>query len=208
MRICNAGNQTAGRMWAIALLASMIPISPAAAATCEGLARLALPNISITSAEARPAGDFAPPEGRPIQNLPGFCRVTGSIKPSTDSDIRFEVWMPSSGWNGKFQGIGNGGFAGSISFGGLTNAVSRGYAAASTDTGHEASGTDAHWALRHPEKIIDFGYRAIHETASAAKVIVNRFYGEGPRLSYFNSCSNGGRQALMEAQRFPADYDG
>ena len=208
MRVSNPGSQTAARAWAIALFASIVPVASAAATKCESLAALALPNTSITSAEARPAGDFTPPEGRPIPNLPAFCRVVGSLKPSTDSDIRFEVWMPSSGWNGKFQGIGNGGFAGSISFAGLANAVSHGYAAGSTDTGHQAAGTDAHWALRHPEKIIDFGYRAIHETTAAAKAIVNRFYGDAPSHSYFNSCSNGGRQALMEAQRFPADYDG
>jgi feruloyl esterase len=176
--------------------------------TCESLAALALPHTSIATAESRPAGDFAQPGGQPIRNLPAFCRVAGSIKPSDDSDIRFEIWMPAAGWNGKFQGIGNGGFAGAISFSGLANAVGHGYAAASTDTGHEAGGADAGWALRHPEKVIDFGYRAIHETAVVAKAVLSRFYGESPRRSYFSSCSNGGRQALMEAQRYPADYDG
>ena len=116
--------------------------------------------------------------------------------------------MPAAGWNGKFQGIGNGGFAGSISFSGLADAVKNGDAAASTDTGHQAGGTDAAWALGHPEKIIDFGYRAVHETTEKAKAIVQSFYGSGPKRSYFRSCSNGGRQALMEAQRYPADYDG
>jgi feruloyl esterase len=105
-------------------------------------------------------------------------------------------------------GSHNGGFAGSISWGGLAAAVSRGYAASSTDTGHQAGGTDASWALGHPEKVMDYGYRAIHETAVTAKALIRAFYGEGPKRSYFNSCSNGGRQALMEAQRFPDDYDG
>jgi feruloyl esterase len=132
----------------------------------------------------------------------------GSIKPSSDSDIRFEVWLPSSNWNGKFQGIGNGGYAGVLSFPGLANAVRNGYATASTDTGHQDDGTSARWALDHPEKIIDFGHRAIHETAVGAKAVIRAFYGEGPKRSYFNSCSNGGRQALMEAQRYPTDYDG
>jgi hypothetical protein len=130
------------------------------------------------------------------------------LKPSADSDIHVEIWMPSTGWNGKFQGIGNGGFAGSIDLAALAAAVAHGYAAASTDTGHHAGGTDASWALNHPEKIADFGYRAIHETASRAKAIIFAFYGEGPKRSYFNACSNGGRQALMEAERYPADYDG
>jgi hypothetical protein len=179
-----------------------------AGTACETLATLTLPHTSITAAEARPAGDFAPAEGAPIHNLPAFCRVAGAIKPSEDSDIRFEVWMPASGWNGKLQGVGNGGFAGALSLGGLADGVIHGYAAATTDTGHQAGGVDGRWALHHPEKVIDFGYRAIHETTVAAKAIISRFYGEAPRRSYFSSCSNGGRQALMEAQRYPADYDG
>jgi feruloyl esterase len=142
-----------------------------------------------------------------VGKLPAFCRVTGSLHPSDDSDIRFEVWLPSE-WNGKFQGIGNGGYAGSISFGGLAYAVRHGYAAAATDTGHRDRGESARWALGHKEKIIDFGYRAIHETAVTAKALIQAFYGDPPKRSYFNSCSNGGRQALMEAQRFPEDYDG
>ena len=120
----------------------------------------------------------------------------------------FEVWLPSSGWNGKYQGTGNGGFAGSIGYSALAGALSAGYATSSTDTGHEAANTDARWALGHPEKIVDYGYRAIHETAEKSKAIIQAFYGDSPKHSYFNGCSNGGRQALMEAQRYPADYDG
>jgi hypothetical protein len=131
-----------------------------------------------------------------------------TMKPSADSDIKVEVWLPSSGWNSKFQGVGNGGFAGAIDYPALSDAVSRGYATAATDTGHEAGVTDAQWALNHPEKITDFGYRAIHETADHAKAVIKAFYGGAPKRSYFNSCSDGGREALMEAQRFPADYDG
>ncbi len=178
------------------------------APTCESLATLALSNTTIAIAESRSPGEFAPRSGKPLANLPAFCRVAGSIKPSSDSDIQFEVWLPSSNWNGKFQGIGNGGYAGAISYAGLADAVRHGYASASTDTGHQDSGTSAKWALDHPEKIIDFGYRAIHETASGAKSVIRAFYGEAPKRSYFNSCSNGGRQALMEAQRYPTDYDG
>ena len=143
-----------------------------------------------------------------MRGLPVFCRVAGVLKPSGDSDIQFEVWMPETGWNGKFQGVGNGGFAGSINYRELGIAVTRGYAAASSDTGHHAGGTDAGWALGHREKVIDFGYRAVHETTEKGKAIVAAFYGAGPKRSYFSSCSNGGRQALMEAQRYPADYDG
>jgi feruloyl esterase len=180
----------------------------AVAATCDSLATLDLPNTTISIAESQPAGEFVLPAMKPIPALPPFCRVAGSIKPTADSDIRFEVWLPASGWNGKFQGVGNGGYAGSISFPGLADAVRHGYASASTDTGHQDRGESARWALNHPEKIVDFGHRAIHETAVAAKAVIHAFYGEAPKHSYFNSCSNGGRQALMEAQRYPADYDG
>jgi Tannase and feruloyl esterase len=190
----------------LAFTAAVLNAAPSV--PCESLAKLALPHSSNIIAESRPAGEFTPPGGKPIANLPAFCRVAGSWTPSSDSDIRFEVWLPSSNWNGKFQGIGNGGYAGSISFSGLADAVRHGYATASTDTGHEDSGTSAQWALNHPEKIVDFGHRAIHETAIGAKAIIHTFYGEDPKKSYFNSCSNGGRQALMEAQRYPADYDG
>jgi hypothetical protein len=181
---------------------------PAAAATCESLSTISLPNTTIAKAESVAAGAFTPPGGQPMSKLPAFCRVTGSIKPSNDSDIQFEVWMPASGWNGKFEGVGNGGFAGSMTYAGLAAAVSRGYAAAGTDTGHRAGTTDGAWALGHLEKMVDFGYRAIHETAVDGKAITKAFYGDAPKRAYFNSCSNGGRQALMEAQRYPADYDG
>jgi feruloyl esterase len=176
--------------------------------TCEKLADLKLPNTSITAAQSVAPGAFAPATGAatPYKDLPAFCRVTGVIKPTADSDIRFEVWMPTSGWNGKFHGIGNGGFAGSIVHQSLAAALFRGYATASTDTGHSTS--DASWALGHPEKIVDYGHRGIHEMTEKAKALVSAFYGSAPKRSYFASCSNGGRQALMEAQRYPKDYDG
>ena len=179
-----------------------------AAQSCESLAKLDLPGVSIKTAESVAAGAFKAPGGREMPDLPAFCRVAGVIKPSPDSNIQVEIWMPASNWNGKFQGVGNGGFAGSIGFDQMRNAVAHNYATAGTDTGHHAGGADAAWALDHPEKITDFGYRAIHETAVKAKAIVHAFYGEAPKRSYFSSCSNGGRQALMEAQRYPEDYDG
>ena len=188
----------------------ILAFSPAsvAAQSCEKLAELKLSNTTITSAQSIAAGAFVPASGpaTPYKDLPEFCRVSGVIKPTSDSDIKFEVWMPSKAWNGKFQGIGNGGFAGTISVGALATAVSRGYATASTDTGH--STTDASWALGHPEKIVDYGHRAVHEMTEKAKAIVSAFYGSAPKHSYFASCSNGGRQALMEVQRYPKDYDG
>lgn len=198
-----------------AILSAMVVPFPSpilAAQSCEGLSHLRLPNTTISMAVSVPAGKFQQPDGPPANrtamDLPAFCRVTGVIRPTADSDIKFEVWMPSQNWNGKFDGVGNGGFAGSIGYSGLAAALRAGFAAAATDTGHEAGGTDARWALGHPEKIIDFGYRAVHLTAVIGKEIVQDFYGVAPKWAYFASCSNGGRQALMEAQRFPDDYNG
>ena len=187
---------------------SMIIAIPAAAATCESLASMARPGTTITTAETVTGGSFKPAMGGAIGNLPAFCRVAGVLKPSSDSEIKFEVWLPSSGWNGKFYGVGNGGFAGSITYAGLAASLRRGFATAATDTGHEAGGVDAKWALGHHEKVVDFGYRAIHETTETAKAVIAAFYGDPLKKSYFSSCSNGGREALMEAQRYPADYDG
>lgn len=195
-----------------ALLTLMILAASAAnfarAADCAALAKANLPNTTITTSESLPAGAFTPPFGRPIEKLPAFCRVAGSIHPSRDSDIRFEVWLPSSGWNRKFLGVGNGGFAGSINYFALADNLKRGYATAATDTGHEGATEDATWAYLHPEKVVDFGYRGLHVTAEDAKSLIRAFYSSGPERSYFDSCSDGGREALMEAQRFPEDFDG
>ena len=116
--------------------------------------------------------------------------------------------MPASGWNGRFLGVGNGGFAGTINYEQMSSSLRRGFATASTDTGHEAGAEDASWAFRHPEKVTDYGYRALHLMTLRAKEIVAAFYNQPAGHSYFDSCSNGGREALMEAQRFPEDYDG
>ena len=191
--------------WLAVLVLASLPLS---AATCESMTALSLPHTTITAARSYGAGEFLAQNGQPMRTLPAFCRVEGVVKPAEDSEIPFEVWLPAAKWNGKFRGVGNGGYAGSISQGELAAAVTAGYAAAGTDTGHHPGGTDASWALGHPQKVIDFGWRAIHETADKGKAITAAFYGEAPRHSYFNSCSNGGRQALMEAQRFPEDYDG
>lgn len=178
--------------------------------SCETLKAVALRNTTITAAGVVEAGAFAGASARgyDYKTLPAFCRVQGVIAPSSDSHIEFEVWMPAAGWNGKYQGVGNGGFAGEITYSQMATVLSAGYTTASTDTGHKANGTDAQWALGHPEKILDYGYRGIHETADKAKAVIRGFYAAPAKYAYFTSCSNGGRQALMEAQRFPADYDG
>jgi hypothetical protein len=198
------------------LLSISIFAAPLAAATCDSLADLKLPNTTITSAKTIAAGAFKMPPGVPasplgapsFKKLPDFCRVEGVLQPSSDSHIEFEVWLPAFKWNGKIHGEGNGGFAGSINYGALADSLLGGYVSSSTDTGHKGDATDARWALGHPEKIVDFGYRAVHETAEKTKAIARAFYEEDVKHSYFSSCSNGGRQALMEAQRYPADYDG
>jgi hypothetical protein len=178
-----------------------------AATPCGSLGSLALPNTEIQFAEHAAAATMLGPGGFLVKT-PAFCRVGGIITPVSDSEIHFEVWMPEAGWNGKFRATGNGGFAGSINYSEMAAALRDGYATASTDTGHRANGIDADWALGHPEKIRDFGFRAIHEMTVKAKGVIEAFYGDAPKRSYFASCSNGGRQALMEAQRFPDDYDG
>ena len=130
-----------------------------------------------------------------------------TLKPSPDSDIKVEVWLPlGAAWNGKYEAVGGGGWAGVISYPVLASAVQEGYATSSTDTGHE--GGNAKFAVEHPEKIVDFSYRAVHEMVVKSKAVITAFYGRGPRLSYWNGCSTGGRQGLMEAQRYPEDFDG
>jgi hypothetical protein len=201
--------------WVLALLACAVIANVASAADvgshCTSLLGKALSGAEITAAALQSAGPFViPPELGPARTvqLPAFCRVQGVLRPTPDSSIAFEVWLPANGWNGRFLGVGNGGFAGAIGYSSLVAAVQGGYAAASTDTGHKAAGTDASWAEGHPEKVVDFGWRAVHLTAVAGKGLTSEVYGEPPRRSYFESCSNGGRQGLMEAQRFPEDYDG
>jgi feruloyl esterase len=173
-----------------------------AAETCASLRALELPGMTVTAAEGVAAGG----EGK-YSKLPAFCRVAATLRPTKDSEIRIEVWMPeAAAWNGKYEGTGNGGWGGAIDEGEIASAVARGYAAASTDTGH--TGGSASFAMGHPEKLIDFGYRSVHEMTVAAKALIAAFYGKAQELAYFEGCSSGGRQALMEAQRYPEDYDG
>ena len=181
---------------------------PTFAATCESLASLSLPNTKITASQSVSAGSFAPPKGaaKAFKAVPEFCRVTATLAPSSDSDIKVEVWLPASAWNHKLQAVGNGGWAGVISYAALAEAVKAGYAAVSTDTGHSTAG--GAFALGHPEKLIDFSWRSEHEMTVKAKALIQAFYGGAPQRSYWNGCSTGGRQALKEAQMFPDDFDG
>jgi feruloyl esterase len=180
---------------------------------CSDLAKLIFEgNTSIAKAELIADGSFTTPNGQAISNLPEFCRVVGVSKPSVESNINFEVWLPTKTWNGKFLSAGEGALAGAINYtrlgldGSLDENLKRGYATASTDTGHSAS--DKFWAIGHRERVIDFGYRAKHLVTVAAKRLMTALYGKGPDYSYLNSCSAGGRQGLVEMQRYPDDYDG
>src|SRR3989442_8000384 len=166
---------------------------------CDRLKSLSLPAATVTAAETYAADG----------TVPAHCRVTAILTPSSDSHIEMELRLPVLDWNGKFQAVGNGGWAGSINVAGMAEALREGYATASTDTGHKSAATPgASFALDHPEKLVDFGYRAVHEMTVKAKALIAAYYGREAGLSYWNSCSNGGRQGLMEAQRYPDDFDG
>ena len=189
------------------VLVSLAIAAEAGAAECKDLAHVALPNTTFT-AEAVAAGRYVTVYGDLIEDLPAFCRVAGVIQPTSDSYIRFEAWLPAANWNSKYLGVGNGGFAGVIDFNEMAGVLKRGYATAATDAGHEGDSVDATWAFRHPEKVADFGYRALHLTTENAKRLVEAFYSQPAQHSYFDSCSDGGREALMEVERFPEDFDG
>jgi pimeloyl-ACP methyl ester carboxylesterase len=218
-----------------ALLGFTLRAIPADAAPvpCESLAKLSLPETTITAAQEITSGEFAAPGGPGpgggrLTNLPAFCRVALTVQPQ----IRIEVWLPASaesfggqartgsstvaagggGWNGSFRGEGGGGYAGNISYAGLADGIRNGYATASTDTGHptSAGGTfalNADGSL-NTQLIGDFAERSLRELATKGKAVVNAYYGTPAKHSYWNGCSTGGRQGLMAAQRFPEEYDG
>jgi feruloyl esterase len=201
----------------IVLAAAFVPTlaaRPADAGTCDSLTALAIAQGTVTSVQEVAAGAFTPPAGpgrggaaaaTPYSRVGAFCRVAVTLKPSPRSDIKAEVWLPAAGWNGKLQVVGNGGFAGTISYAAMANALVAGYASASTDTGHTGPAANT---FANEDVLVDFAYRAIHETTVAAKKVVDAYYGTAPKFAYFNGCSTGGRQALTAAQRFPEDFNG
>src|SRR6185437_5345345 len=201
----------------VALVFSGALCAASAQTPCENLKSLTLPNVTFKSVESIPAGPFQAPQapgrgaapagrgGAPPLMLPAYCRAAIVLAPSADSHIEMELWLPATDWNGKFQAVGNGGWAGSITFPAMAQALKEGYATASNDTGH--TGQDPAFALHHPEKLVDFAYRANHEMTVQSKALINEFYGKSQKLAYWNGCSTGGRQGLMEAQKYPADFD-
>lgn len=183
----------------------------AKAGACESLTAFAgVPNVTVDKAEMLPAG-FVPPGEKRAAAQP-FCRVQATARPSSDSDIKFEMWLPvASHWNGRFLANGGGGNSGAIMYSRLTEGLARGYASLSTDNGHVAKGGNIHeqsWAVGHPQKVIDFGYRAQTVTAVAGKQITRAFYGSPASKSYWIGCSQGGGKGLMQAQRYPENFDG
>jgi feruloyl esterase len=200
-------------LFEIAFLASALQAAP-----CENLKSLAIPRTTITAAQPVPEGPFARPGGfgfggpapKSGASLPAHCRVTMVLTPTPDSNINVELWMPAQNWNGKFLAVGNGGWAGAIQgFGDMQEGLLRGYATAATDSGHSAKdGASGMFALGHPEKIVDFAYRAVHDMAVKSKRVIAAYYTQPLQYSYFKSCSTGGHQAVMSAQRYPGDFDG
>ncbi|MBS0335133.1 MAG: tannase/feruloyl esterase family alpha/beta hydrolase [Proteobacteria bacterium] len=177
---------------------SMAGLAAHAETACADLAKVALPHATVTKAVSETVGDMQ------------VCKVSATSKPTADSDIRLELWIPEgAAWNGKFVQLGNGGFAGQIPVIQFGRVVRAGYAVSGTDDGHQSKVvTQADWALGHPEKITDFGWRAVKETTDISKALIRAKTGGGPQKSYFDGCSDGGREALMSAQRFPGDFDG
>jgi feruloyl esterase len=207
-------NRAAG-LFSLALLTSLVGIGagPAAAATCAGLAGLTLPDTTITAAEPVAAGTYTAPDHEVFANLPAFCRIAATLRPTSDSNIKIEVWMPFSGWNGRYFGIGNSDIGGLIVYGALAAVLQLHptWAVANTDMGTAPAATDplgARVLTGHPERLIDYATRSTHLMTVRAKEIIAAFYGQPPLFSYFGGCSTGGGQALHEALQFPADYDG
>ncbi len=186
--------------------------SAALAATCDSLLRAKLPNVKITGAEPIAAGTYQPPgSATAFPNLPAFCRVTATVSPVPDSSIGIEVWLPANGWNGRYQQVGNHGWGSGIYWSEMAPQLRRGFATAATDDGHPGAPSrpfDVTWAFGHPAKVDDYAWRAVHELADNAKLLIAAFYGKRQRAAYFNGCSDGGREGLLEARYFPADFNG
>ena len=205
-------NRAAGLLF-LTLIGSSFGIGApqAAAATCASLATLRLPDTTITSAQSVPTGTYTAPDGEVFANLPAFCRVAANLTPTSDSNIKIEVWMPYSSWSGRFLGTGNANIAGLINYTALGFFLPLNYAVANTDMGTSPAATDplgGRVLTGHPEKRIDFATRSTHLMTVRSKQIIEAFYGERPNYSYFQGCSTGGGQGIHEALQFPGDYDG
>jgi pimeloyl-ACP methyl ester carboxylesterase len=201
-------------LMAIGLLAAPAPPTH----RCSDLTGSRVDGLTVTTTAVNTSGTFTVPndqggsgEDRPgtvYTGLPAYCAIEASR-----GNLHVTVWLPLSTWNGRFQGVGGGGFVGGFSYRELNVALRNGYAGATTDSGHPASQAQGEFALNpdgslNNAAISDFADRAIHDMTVAGTLLVKQFYGRGPRYTYFNGCSQGGRQGLVEAQRYPNDYDG
>lgn len=215
------------RYAAVSLLTLAMAAQAHAEDTCSALAARALPDATITVAEAIAPGQYPMPQnpltrlasfsgmnpaGRPaVGPNPAFCRVAATLRPSSDSDIKIEVWLPLNGWNGKLLGVGSFGWGGAMMYPAMLAGLEQGYATAATDTGHDSSteeGKGGQFALGHPEKLIDYAWRADHLMTVHAKELIKAYYGKPASRAYWIGCSLGGLEGLIEARRFPDDYDG
>lgn len=199
---------------------AIVAIAPrlvSAQQSCENLKNLPFDHVTITSAVSVDAGPMKPqpapgPVPEPKGIVPRHCEIAGVARPTSDSEINFLLWLPpADAWNGKYMQLGNGGWGGVIPSAGLARPLTLGYAVSETDDGHPAKALippDATFAIGHPEKVVDFGFRALHETALASKALLRAFYGKQDSHAYFFGCSDGGREALVEAERYPEDFDG
>jgi feruloyl esterase len=208
-RIVEGASIVRSSLAAAAILA--VSCSAVHAASCENLMFAKLPNTTINSAESISAGTYQPPgSATAFTDLPAFCRVTATVKPVPDSSIGIEVWLPTTAWNGRYQQVGNHGFAGTIWWSEMAPQLRRGFATGATDDGHPASSNpfNVSWAFGHPAKIDDLAWRAVHKLAESAKLLIVDYYGKHQSNAYFNGCSDGGREGLREAHDFPKDFNG
>ena len=202
----------AGRLLPLALLgAAILPGIARAATPCENLVTVALDGARVSWSVAVPGPAFIAPDGNTYTNLPPFCRVGIAASPTPDSLVNVELWMPSDAWNGRFEGVGNGGYAGTVALGvpAMISGLKQGFAVATTDLGTAPStNNDGDALIGHPEKWVDFGSRATHLMTTISKQLMASYYDRPPQYSYFNGCSTGGQQAMVTAQRYPSDYNG
>src|SRR5207247_1150233 len=207
----HSGCQEVSMKALLAALLALAAVPSARAGDCAGLMGFYYPDTIVTSATPVPGPSFTAPDGRIYDSLPPFCRVTATLTPTSDSLINMELWMPDPGWTGRFLGLGNGGYGGNIAIAvpAMVAALKLGITSGTTDMGTTPStNTDADALVGHPQKWVDFGYRATHLMTVVSKEIARAFYGSTPRYAYFHGCSTGGQQALMEAQHYPDDYHG
>ena len=197
-----------------AAMMSSVAFAPTAsfAATCESLINAHVANTTITAAQSIPVGNYVAPDGTNVGSMPAFCRVAATVSTQPSEAVKIEIWMPASGWNGKYEAQGSGGFGGSINYAALAAPVNAGFATATTDTGHEggtigAIGQPLAWA-QNPVSLYDWGHTSIHLMTIAAKDIIKQFYAKGARYSYYSGCSTGGAEAMEEAEFYPEDFDG